>query len=81
MPPGQQVFQLWITGEIVDSKRHAFDDCGDWVVESPNVFYNLVDESVDGSHCAGDEQRVGIGKVAVHRLTSDSQPAGDVGKA
>ena len=42
---------------------------------------NLIDESVYGTHCARDEQRIGIRKVAVHRLTGDAEPARDVGNA
>lgn len=78
---GKQTLQLRITGEVLDSERNAFDHCGDRILVVGNVIYDLVDEPVDGTHCAGDEQRVGIGKVAVHRLAGDTKSARDVGKA
>ncbi|BBZ43401.1 hypothetical protein MPRM_06820 [Mycobacterium parmense] len=48
---------------------------------STDVFCGLVDEPVDRTHCAGDEQRVSVGEVAVYSLASDAEFPGDVGKA
>ena len=50
MSPGQQILQLWIAGEVLDSERHTFDDGSDWVVESAGVVFNLIDEPVDRTH-------------------------------
>ena len=41
---------------------------------------SLVNETVDRTHRAGDEQRVSVGKVAVRSLTSDPEFPGDVGQ-
>ena len=80
-PPGQEAFQLWIADEILDSERQALDESSHGVVKSANVFDGLIDEPIDCAHRTGHEQRVRVGKVAVHRLASDSESAGDIGEA
>ena len=67
-------------GQLLDGERNTFDDGGDGVIVSADVFYDLVDESVGRTHGAGNEQGVGIGEIAIHRLPGHSDPAGDVGE-
>ena len=69
---------MLVLGQPFEGGRDGLRDGVGRIGDPAQMYGQPVEEAARGVHGGRDQQRIGAGEVAVHRLASDAEGAGDV---